>query len=194
MRLQKYLASCGVASRRSAEKLITEGRISVNGRIVTELGTQVDGLTDVVYSFVSEKLMNLRSFFGRGDGRFGCYEADGDNKNLYSEYKGKRYSENIGFADFTGSCAYSVAGTFTNSSTTMTGVLFENDDLAYDYSLFGMRVNGEYRIYSGVRWSDENINGDGDHVMLSTSADGVNWRRYIDAPMFYLGRELAQNA
>ena len=149
-----------------------------------------DGLTDIVYSFVSEKLMNLRSFFGRGDGRFGCYEADGDNKNLYSEYKGKRYSENIGFADFTGSGAYAVAGTFTNSSTTMTGILFENDDLAYDYSLFGMRVNGEYRIYSGVRWSDENINGDGDHVMLSTSSDGVNWRRYIDAPMFYLGREL----
>ena len=48
MRLQKYLASCGVSSRRNAEKMITEGRISVNGRIVTELGTQVDGLTDVV--------------------------------------------------------------------------------------------------------------------------------------------------
>ena len=42
MRLQKYLATCGVASRRNAEKLITEGRVSVNGIIVTELGTQVD--------------------------------------------------------------------------------------------------------------------------------------------------------
>ena len=53
-----------------------------------------------------------------------------------------------------------------------------------------MRVNGEYRIYSGVRWSDDNVNGDGDHVMLSTSSDGINWHRYIDSPMFYLGREL----
>ena len=48
MRLQKYLASCGVASRRTAEKMITEGRISVNGRIVTELGTQVDDKADTV--------------------------------------------------------------------------------------------------------------------------------------------------
>ena len=48
MRLQKYLASCGVASRRTAEKMITEGRISVNGRIVTELGTQVDDNADTV--------------------------------------------------------------------------------------------------------------------------------------------------
>ena len=48
MRLQKYLASCGVASRRNAEKMITEGRITVNGQTVTELGTQVDGMTDVV--------------------------------------------------------------------------------------------------------------------------------------------------
>ena len=48
MRLQKYLAPCGVASRRTAEKMITEGRISVNGRIVTELGTQVDDNADTV--------------------------------------------------------------------------------------------------------------------------------------------------
>ena len=48
MRLQKYLASCGVASRRNAEFMITEGRIAVNGVTVTELGTQVDELSDVV--------------------------------------------------------------------------------------------------------------------------------------------------
>lgn len=48
MRLQKYLASCGVASRRAAEKMITEGRISVNGIVVTELGTQVDENAETV--------------------------------------------------------------------------------------------------------------------------------------------------
>ena len=42
IRLQKYLADCGVASRRKAEVLITEGRVSVNGTIITELGTKVD--------------------------------------------------------------------------------------------------------------------------------------------------------
>ena len=46
-RLQKYLASCGVASRRKSEELIKEGAVSVNDVIVTELGTQV-GNNDVV--------------------------------------------------------------------------------------------------------------------------------------------------
>lgn len=48
MRLQKYLASCGIASRRTAEKYILEGRVTVNGEIVQVLGTQVDELSDLV--------------------------------------------------------------------------------------------------------------------------------------------------
>ena len=48
MRLQKYLASCGVASRRNAETLITEGHVSVNGQTVSLLGSQVDPETDIV--------------------------------------------------------------------------------------------------------------------------------------------------
>ena len=48
MRLQKFLASAGVASRRKAEELIQAGRVSVNGRIVTELGTKVDPASDAV--------------------------------------------------------------------------------------------------------------------------------------------------
>ena len=40
MRLQKYLASCGVASRRKCEELILEGKVEVNGNFVTELGTR----------------------------------------------------------------------------------------------------------------------------------------------------------
>ena len=41
IRLQKYLALCGVASRRSAEFYIKDGRVAVNGTVVTELGTKV---------------------------------------------------------------------------------------------------------------------------------------------------------
>ena len=41
-RLQKVLAARGVASRRAAEELIREGRVSVDGRVVLELGTKVD--------------------------------------------------------------------------------------------------------------------------------------------------------
>lgn len=47
-RLQKYIASCGVTSRRKAEELITEGMIRVNGRVVTELGFKVDPARDSV--------------------------------------------------------------------------------------------------------------------------------------------------
>lgn len=42
IRLQKYLASAGVASRRKCEELILEGKIEVNGKIITELGTKID--------------------------------------------------------------------------------------------------------------------------------------------------------
>lgn len=41
-RLQKVLARAGVASRRAAEALITAGRVTVDGRLVTEIGTKVD--------------------------------------------------------------------------------------------------------------------------------------------------------
>jgi len=42
MRLQKYLALCGVASRRAAEKLIASGRVSVDGETVTAMGVSVE--------------------------------------------------------------------------------------------------------------------------------------------------------
>ncbi len=43
MRLQKYLAEAGVASRRKCEEIIAQGRVRVNGRAVTQMGTQVTG-------------------------------------------------------------------------------------------------------------------------------------------------------
>ncbi len=42
MRLQKYMADCGVASRRACEQLILEGRVAVNGSVTTVLGTKVE--------------------------------------------------------------------------------------------------------------------------------------------------------
>lgn len=47
-RLQKILAHAGVASRRAAEKLITEGHVRVNGRVVTELGARADAFRDKI--------------------------------------------------------------------------------------------------------------------------------------------------
>ena len=41
IRLQKYMADCGVASRRKCEEIILDGRVKINGKTVTELGTKV---------------------------------------------------------------------------------------------------------------------------------------------------------
>jgi pseudouridine synthase len=47
-RLQKILSHAGIASRRSAEEYITQGRVSVNGQTVTELGSKADPDTDEI--------------------------------------------------------------------------------------------------------------------------------------------------
>src|SRR5690349_10613583 len=47
-RLQKILAHAGVASRRKAEELIQEGRVTVNAKVVTELGSRADPSRDVI--------------------------------------------------------------------------------------------------------------------------------------------------
>ncbi len=48
VRLQKILAGAGVASRRAAERLMTDGRVSVNGTVVRELGSRADPVADDV--------------------------------------------------------------------------------------------------------------------------------------------------
>lgn len=47
-RLQKYLANSGIASRRKAEEYILDGKVKVNGKIVTELGTKVNPNKDII--------------------------------------------------------------------------------------------------------------------------------------------------
>lgn len=48
MRLQKYIASCGVSSRRKAEAYVLEGRVRVNGKIVNTLGTKINAEKDEI--------------------------------------------------------------------------------------------------------------------------------------------------
>ncbi|HEX7295559.1 MAG TPA: pseudouridine synthase [Pyrinomonadaceae bacterium] len=55
-RLQKLIAAAGVASRRHAEELITAGKVTVNGKVVTELGTKADPAKDHIK--VNGKLIN----------------------------------------------------------------------------------------------------------------------------------------
>ncbi len=48
VRLQKFLAQAGIASRRASETIIGEGRVEVNGQVVTQMGVRVDPQTDAV--------------------------------------------------------------------------------------------------------------------------------------------------
>ncbi len=63
IRLQKYLAEAGIASRRKAEKLILQGKIQVNGKVVTELGTKVEPKKDEVkYENKTVKIENKKIY------------------------------------------------------------------------------------------------------------------------------------
>ena len=57
VRLQNFLASHGVASRRKCEEYIVEGLVEVNGKIITELGTKINPSKDVV-SFKGKVIEN----------------------------------------------------------------------------------------------------------------------------------------
>ena len=48
MRINKYLAGCGISGRRGADKLVSEGKVKVNGKTIYELGYDVDEYNDTV--------------------------------------------------------------------------------------------------------------------------------------------------
>jgi ribosomal protein S4 len=64
VRLQKFLADAGIASRRAAEQIILDGKVRVNGRPVRLLGTKVDPVHDEV-SVDGKPIRAKRSFTSR---------------------------------------------------------------------------------------------------------------------------------
>ena len=63
IRLQKYLAEAGIASRRKAEELILQGKVQVNGKVVTELGTKVQpGKDEVKYENEIVQIENRKKY------------------------------------------------------------------------------------------------------------------------------------
>ena len=47
-RLQKYMARCGIASRRKCEEIILSGKVKVNDKIINELGVKINAEVDIV--------------------------------------------------------------------------------------------------------------------------------------------------
>ena len=65
VRLQKVLSQAGIASRRVAERMITDGRVEVDGRLVTELGTRVNPDTaDIRVDGIQDRARRLDGLSG----------------------------------------------------------------------------------------------------------------------------------
>lgn len=58
IRLNKYIATSGVCSRRNADELIASGKVKVNGIVIKEMGMQVDEIKDIVY--VNNKKISVK--------------------------------------------------------------------------------------------------------------------------------------
>src|SRR5262245_9744620 len=79
VRLQRYLAAAGVAARRKAEELITAGRVTVNGAVITVLGTRIDPEHDAVL-VDDEAVVGLDHFYVLLNKPKGCITAVTDDR------------------------------------------------------------------------------------------------------------------
>ena len=120
-RLQKLIAQAGLASRRAAEQLILDGEVTVNGEIVTELGTKADPEKDHIK--VRGKLINTK--LGRGNvyvlvnkpKGYLSSAADPEGRKLVTDLvKGKGRLHPVGRLDFNteGLIILTNDGAFTN--------------------------------------------------------------------------------
>ena len=93
IRLQKFLADAGVASRRSAEKIIAEGRVEVNGRKVTVTGSKVDPAVDRIKldgrPVSTRKRIYLALHKPRG---YLCSRVDPEDRRIASELLPEEWS------------------------------------------------------------------------------------------------------
>jgi 23S rRNA pseudouridine2605 synthase len=80
VRLNKYLSECGIASRRKSDELINEGRVSVNGKLIFELGTKINTDTDEVF-IDGEKLKSQKKVYYLLNKPKGVITSTKDEKN-----------------------------------------------------------------------------------------------------------------
>ena len=81
MRLNKYIAECGAASRRGADKLISDGLVKVNNKVVTELGTIVNEDNDTVTVNGKKLVLRNRDVYIILNKHKGCITAEKEEKS-----------------------------------------------------------------------------------------------------------------
>ena len=102
-RLQKFMARCGVASRRKCEEVITAGRVKVNDLVVTELGHKIDPEKDTVY--VDNKIINIEEnkvyiALNKPEGIVSTVKDEKDRKTILDLVKTKERIYPIGRLDY----------------------------------------------------------------------------------------------
>lgn len=144
IRLQAFLSHCGVASRRASEKIILDGRVCVNGTVVTELGTKVCE-KDVVT--VDGKKIQLeavkRYILLNKPAGFVCSSSDEKGRKVAADLLKEKYSERL----------YNV-GRLDMYSKGM--ILFTNDgDFAAKLSHPSSQIEKEYIVETSQNISDD---------------------------------------
>lgn len=135
VRLQLYMARCGVASRRRSEALILEGDVTVNGSIVTRLGTKVTADDDVRVSGRRIHLEERKIYVALNKPRqYLCSASDPEGRPLAIELLRADYPErlfSVGRLDFLSS-----------------GLIFYTNDgeFARTISHPSSRIEKEYRV------------------------------------------------
>ena len=96
VRLQAFLAHCGVASRRACEQIILDGRVSVNGNIVTELGTKVSAGDEVLVDGKSVHLEQKKRYvlLNKPAG-FVCSSSDEKGREVAADLLRDSYKERL---------------------------------------------------------------------------------------------------
>ena len=102
-RLQKYMASCGVASRRKCEELILSGKVKVNGILVNELGAKVDPENDTIEydgKIISKEEKKIYIMLNKPEGYICSAKDEKDRKTVLDLVKVKERIYPIGRLDY----------------------------------------------------------------------------------------------
>ncbi|MDY5831143.1 MAG: pseudouridine synthase [Treponema sp.] len=159
IRLQVFLSHCGVASRRASEQIILDSRVSVNGKIITSLGTKVsyddEVLVDGKRIFPEEKKRYILMYKPKG---YVCSSKDERGRLCALDLLSEKYSErlyNVGRLDMfsQGLLIFTNDGDFTSKLSHPSSELEKEyivdssqdlpDDLAEKFEK-GIRVEGVF--------------------------------------------------
>ena len=96
MRLQQYMARCGVASRRASEEIIISGRVTVNGELVTTLGTKVSAKDEVCVDGKKIALEETKRYIMLNKpAGYVCSSSDEKGRPIALDLLKEKYSERL---------------------------------------------------------------------------------------------------